>query len=106
MRKRIKLEDAQDGMVLAEPILNNFNQTLLTMGTTLNPQKLRILRTWNIKLISVKSEDSDNEIEFSAEIIDVCKGKLEKRMLWKPRNNIELDLFQSAIYVSANEFYE
>ncbi|MCO5251107.1 MAG: hypothetical protein M9949_06770 [Candidatus Kapabacteria bacterium] len=106
MRKMVKLEEAQDGMVLAEPILNNFNQTLLAVGATLNPQKLRILRTWNIKLISIKSEDSDNEIEFSDEILDVCKGKLEKRMLWKPRNNIELDLLQSAIYVSANEFYE
>ncbi len=102
----IKLEDAQDGMVLAEPILNNFNQTLLAVGSALNSQKLRILRTWNIKLISIKSEDSDNEIEFSPEILDVCKGKLEKRMLWKPRNKIELDLLQSAIYVSANEFYE
>jgi hypothetical protein len=106
MRKMIKLDEAQIGMVLAEPILNNFNQTLLAVGATLNSEKIRILRTWNIKLIAVKSEDGNNEIEFSPEILDICRGKLEKRMLWKPRNAIELDLLQSAIYVSANEFYE
>lgn len=106
MRKMIKLEDAVEGMVLAEPILNNFNQTLLAVGVTLDLEKIKILRTWNIKLLSIKSEDSDNDLEFSPEILAICQNMLERRMLWNPRNEIEFDLIQSAIYVSATEFYE
>ncbi|MBS4001430.1 MAG: hypothetical protein KGZ71_13215 [Desulfobulbaceae bacterium] len=102
----IKLEDAVEGMVLAEPILNNFNQTLLAVGVTLDLEKIKILRTWNIKLLSIKSEDSDYDLEFSPEILAICQNMLERRMLWNPRNEIEFDLIQSAIYVSATEFYE
>jgi len=105
MSKLIRLDDLTPGMVLAEPVLNNYNQTLLSAGIELNDEKIKILRTWNIQTLYIKSENEDKPFEISPEILEICTEKLEKRMIWQPRNEIEKDLFDSAVHILAKEYY-
>jgi hypothetical protein len=106
MSKSLKLEDVIPGMVLAEPVLNSYNQTLLSAGMTLTEEKIKILRTWNIRTLYIKSDENDKKFEISSEILAICTDKLEKRMIWQPRNEIERDLFNSALQILATEYYK
>ncbi len=97
MSKLVLVDDIVDGMSLLEPIVNQFGQTLLTSGTMLKETHKRILKTWNIRQVNIKSDDSDEEIEISDELRQQITEKILKRMKWEPRNKIENDLLNMAV---------
>ncbi|MFY8162567.1 MAG: hypothetical protein ACOVNU_14625 [Candidatus Kapaibacteriota bacterium] len=85
-----------DGMILSEPIVNNFGQTLLPFGAILSEKHIRIFRTWNITGVMIKS-DQDDDTELSPELQVLARERLRKRMGWLPRNAIEKDLVDMAV---------
>lgn len=97
MAQLIKTEEIEEGMTLAEPVSNKYGQTLLPAGITLTHQKAKILKTWNIKTVVVKTDSSDEEVEINWEMIERWKETLSKKMSWQPKNENESDLFQSAV---------
>lgn len=103
MAQLIPVEKIEDNMVLVEPILNNFGQTLLPSGTVLSKKHARLLKTWNINFVSIKSSDDDISSEIAPEILEKAKEILKTRMKWEPKLNYELDLFQIGIYHLAKE---
>lgn len=54
MAKVIAVEDIQDGMINAEPIINRYGQTLLAAGVVLNQQHATFLK--NVEYTHNKSE--------------------------------------------------
>jgi len=88
-------------MIVAEPILNNFGQVLISPGVILQDKHKNILKTWNIKAICIKSDDSDEEVEISEELRSLAVDRLSKRMSWEPRNAIENNLYQVGILQTA-----
>lgn len=98
MPRTVNFDKIEEGMTLAEPIVNNFGQTLLPAGVKLSKNHMRILKTWNIRIINVQSDDSDeDEIKVTPEVLILAKEQLMKRMQWKPKNALELDLFKCSI---------
>lgn len=97
MPKVIAVDQLTDGMILAEPLMNNFGQTLIPAGTKLFQRHSRILRTWNIRTIAIKSDESEEEREISVELMEISRDKLQKKMKWEPRNKIETDLFNMGL---------
>jgi hypothetical protein len=85
-----------DGMILSEPIVNNFGQTLLPFGAILSEKHIRIFRTWNITGVMIKS-DQDDDTELSPELQVLARERLRKRMGWLPRNAIEKNLVDMAV---------
>jgi hypothetical protein len=97
----IPIENIEDGMVLSEPILNNYGQTLMQSGVNLSEKHKKILKTWNVRLVTVKSDDNEEEFQISPELKILAEERLSKRLKWKPRNSIERDFYQMGIIHTA-----
>lgn len=98
MAKVIAVEDIQDGMINAEPIVNRYGQTLLAAGVVLNQQHSTFLKTWNIRTIKVNATvDEEENPEITEEMKQLALEKISKRTDWTPRIPIEEDLFRVAV---------
>lgn len=98
MAKVISVDDIQEGMINAEPIVNRYGQTLLAAGVVLTQQHATFLKTWNIRTIKVSAgaEEEENS-EISEEMRQLVLEKIGKRTTWRPRIPIEEDLFRVAV---------
>ncbi len=101
MAQIIAIEEICEGMILAEPVSNKYGQVLLPAGTSLDEQKAKILKTWNIKAISVKGDVNEQEIEITQEMLDRCEEILLHKMNWFPKNHYETDMLKAAVYYLA-----
>lgn len=97
MAKIVSIADIENGMIVAEPVINKFGQTLAPAGATLTEKHKTILRTWNIQSVVIKSDDQEEEVEISEELRSMAIEKLNTKMLWEPRNAIENNLFKIGI---------
>ncbi len=91
------IEEIEEGLILAEAVVNNFGQTMIPVGAKLQEKHLRLLKTWNVAGVMVKADGEDDEMEISPQMIETAIKNLESSMKWKCELNIELDLFDSAV---------
>ena len=103
MAKIISVDEAKDGMVCVEPVVNRYGQTLLSAGVTLNHNHILILKTWNIRTLRVKTDMEEPEIEISSELKRMVQTQLLKRMNWTPRLPIEFDLLKAGVTLGAQQ---
>ncbi len=101
MASLVSIDDIIEGMVLAEPVINNFGQTLLPQGIKLNPKHKIILKTWNVSNIYIQSDEESSTFELSDELKEKANALLRERMIWEPEQKIEKDLFNIAIVLKA-----
>ena len=104
MANYIIVEDIEDGMILAEPVLNKFGNVLLGVGAILSTSHITLFKTWNIQAVTIKSLEQEDNQEIGAEQRQKAALALTKRMKWYPRNDIEKDLYNLAILVTAQKF--
>jgi len=65
----VPVENITDGMILEAPLINCYGQTLLSSGIELSRKHIRLLKTWNIIIVSVKSYGSEEEpVEINPEL--------------------------------------
>ena len=102
MANYIQIDQIEDGMVLAEPIVNSYGQSLLGACTKLSQTHVRLLKTWNIRVVSVKSSDGEDDIQISDEQKVIAEREIIKRMSWMPRNDIEKDLYKMGVLQTAS----
>lgn len=93
----VKLEEIEPGMVLSEPVQNNFGQTMIPKDFTIEEKHLRMLKLWNITGIIIKRDEEDVKKELTPDVIKKYKDRLESRMSWKAENAIENNMFSCAI---------
>lgn len=95
MGKMITRDAIVAGMILEQPVVNKFGQTLLPAGIEFNDHKIELLKTWGIKAVWIYTVEEDPQ-----EINDEEKLKaalmLRRKMSWKPRNVLEYELFNLA----------
>lgn len=102
MGKVILCEEIEDGMILSQPILNKFGQTILPANAVLQAKHSNMLRTWGIRSIVVK-DDSHNEekMEIGEDVRQLVVEQLENLIRWKPENEFEEEVFQLAFLTKA-----
>lgn len=93
----IPIEKIEDGMILADPILNQFSQVLIPAGTVLSDFHKKILIRWNINFVNVYFNDDDPDIEIEDEILNEATNYVLNKLLWTPTNNLENDI----VYVAS-----
>lgn len=54
MFKIVIIDEIEEGMVTAEPILNKIGQMLIAKDTILHSNQLKMLKLWGIKQVSIK----------------------------------------------------
>ena len=102
MQQIIQIEKIEDGMVLAEPVLNQFSQVLLPSGTILTTFHTKILQKWNINYVFICKETKEDEPSIPQELIEECKDLINSKLLWTPSIPIELDLVNIAVTICAS----
>ena len=93
-----ELKAVEPGLILAEPVLNQFGQTLLPRGVELQSGHLKVLKTWGCKTVKVKEEGfPEKEAEVSPEVLDRALARVNWRLKWEPTTNLEKEIFQLAV---------
>jgi len=96
----IPIEKIEDGMILADPILNQFSQVLIPAGTVLSDFHKKFLMRWNISYINIYSNEDDIDFEIEDELIEQATMYVLNKLLWTPSNEIENDI----VYVASKHF--
>lgn len=96
MSKKINLEEIKIGMIIEDPVVNNFGQTLLPSGISLSPNHVKLLLAWKVDRISIR-ENIHDEFEISDEMRGIAIEYFNTKMNWQPRNDYENDLYEMAI---------
>src|SRR3989339_577908 len=55
MAEIVATNNVNAGMVVSEPVVNSFGQTLISTGVEINEQHIKLLKMWNISCISIKT---------------------------------------------------
>ena len=92
MPKIIHIDEIAEDMVLQTAVANKFGQVLIGAGVQLTEKHKKILKTWNITNVEIKSDDLPIAIEISPENIDAAKAFIATKIKWKPKNKLEDDL--------------
>ncbi len=101
MPKVITADKIEEGMVLFEPVVNNFGQVLMGAGAELNLRIINTLKIWNVLSVVIQTDDEEEEVIFSEETLLLAKNKLMSRMTWEPRNIFEEEIFQMGVFHTA-----
>ena len=94
----ISVDEIEDGMIVSAPVVNSYGQTLIPAGATISVNIVKLLKTWDIRSVSIKSDLMEGNVDISEEQKALAKEALSKRVLWKPRNPIEWDLLSMGVF--------
>jgi hypothetical protein len=101
MSQNVLISNVEEGMVLAESLTNSFGQILMPAGTTIKQNHLRVLKTWNIRSIKVKSEENEEDIVINKELIKLAQAEIAKRLNWLPKIEQEKELYRIGVFQTA-----
>lgn len=97
--KTLNNEDLTVGMELAEPVLNHYGQMLLSVGTVLMENHIKLFKTWGIRSVIIKTEETVVPADLTKALDFETMAILKRRMNWTPMNDHEADLFNLAIQI-------
>lgn len=101
MPKIINIDKIEDNMVLAEPVINKYKQTLIPSGAILFQRHKLLLKTWNIQTVRIKKDEMEKENDLNADLKQLSEQMLTSKMLWMPRIPVEWDLFNIGVLNTA-----
>lgn len=94
----VPLEVLEPGMVLAEPVFNQFGQLLIPKGAQLSSRQVNVFKTWGIQKILVEGEESVEELPVINEgILNQARDRVNKRLFWQPNNPLEEEIIHLAV---------
>jgi len=88
-------------MILSDSVVNSFGQTLLNAGITVGLNHRKILKTWNVSYICIKSNSDIIDETINPELLKISSENLKLRMNWEPILPIEIDLFNNSVTINA-----
>jgi hypothetical protein len=96
--KKVALSELNEGDQIAEPVINNFGQTLIPANTVITVRYINLLKMWGIDKVFVidESANSNEKIELSEETRKYIDQQLSRKFQWKPENEWESAIFQLA----------
>ena len=99
MPRKVKLEDIEEGQILAETLSNKYDQVLIKKGTSLIlGSHIRILKMWGINEISIFDDLIDaSSSETNNEEIANIESKLLEELGWIIKNENDKFIFDIAV---------
>jgi hypothetical protein len=97
MQKFITVKEIKEGMELAVPVRNKFNQVLLAEDIKLEERHKNILLFWGVQGIYVKDSEGKTESQYDEAEILIAKDELKKRLKWNFRNFNEEEIYNLAL---------
>lgn len=99
MPRKVKLDDIEDGQILAETLSNKYDQVLIKKGTSLvlDPH-VRVLKMWGINEISIFDDlfDASSSTTNNEEIASI-EAELLQELGWNIKNENDKLLFDIAV---------
>jgi len=92
----VSIEEIEEGLILSQPVINNYGQMLLPSGATISLRHINLLKTWNIETINVRGENDSETVEtaeFGDDVLKHAKSRLKSRLNWIPENELEQELY-------------
>lgn len=96
-KKTINGADIAVGMELAEPVKNMYGQMLLSAGTVLLENHIKLFKTWGIQSVTINSAEEEVPADLTVALDFETMTVLKKRMDWTPMNDHEMDLHNLAV---------
>jgi len=93
----VVVEEIKAGMVLAETLRSDSGQVLMPEGLELSMKHVPLLNRWKIKGVNIKSDDDVSIDDLSEDEQEQAGKYLLGKMTWKPINDIEKDMFNTAV---------
>ena len=101
MPKTITIDEIEEGMEVHSEVTNKFGQVLIGSGAILNEKHKKILKTWNIAQVEIKSDDQEEAQSFSEEALSAAREFIATKIKWEPRNKFEEELISIAVISAA-----
>lgn len=99
------IDELEQGLKIAEPVMNNFGQILIPAGVIVTDRHIKVLKTWRIPHVYISGNDSD-EVELSDELLNLAEIQVRKRIKWFPENKFEEELIEVAKINKAMEILD
>lgn len=95
MIKVIDIDQLKEGDILAEPLYNALGHILLPANAIINNNSLKLLKTLNIRNLTIKKVGEDNKNDgLTDEEIEISLKILFEDLVWRPENEYELELLK------------
>ncbi len=75
--KKVLVENLEDGMILAKPVIGQNGNVLLNAGIEMKSNMAERLKRWGITIIYIAAEESDEELAEKEEFKDQKSKELE-----------------------------
>lgn len=90
MNRNISIDDLKCGMIIEQPIKNQYGNVIIDRGTIIEEKHFRVLKIWGIKNLIVKEPDTNNSLKNEEDV--ELKNLLGKKIKWIPTNEFEEEL--------------
>ncbi len=97
MPKYVTIDEIEVGMIVSEAVVNNFGQTLVPVGTEIKENHAKVLKTWNVPGLLIKSDFNEEALLLHPELRSIARNRILKRMNWRPKNPMEADILEMGV---------
>jgi len=94
MSTYVSIHDLAIGAILAQPILNSYDDVIIPSGTKIEEHHKSFLEKWGITKIVI---EGDPEPEVNPAQLQIAKKQFAERSSWEPRNSIEEDMLNATV---------
>ncbi len=108
MPRKVKLDDIEEGQILAETLSNKYDQVLIKKGTSLNlDSHIRVLKMWGINEISVYDDlvDASSSSLNNEEVANI-EAMLLSELGWSIKNENDKFLFDIGVLSRIGEIID
>ncbi|MEW6652709.1 MAG: hypothetical protein AB1394_04475 [Bacteroidota bacterium] len=95
--RTIDVSEITLGLELAEPVKNLQGQMLLSAGTTLAENHIRLFKIWGIQSVTVNYDEDQAQKETASSLDYETMAILKKRISWVPMNEYEAEIYSLAV---------
>ena len=97
MSRTIQIDHIEDGMILANSILNKYGQIILAKDAKLESKHIKMLKLWGIQTLEIVDDSMQESFVYSQEAIEKANQIVKGMITWQPVNKHEEELYQIAL---------
>ncbi len=102
-KRTINISEITLGMELAEPVKNRYEQMLLSAGTQITENHIKLFKTWGVQTVQISAIEEETTIELTTNLDFETMSILKKRLNWTPLNENEADIYNLAVQMISNQ---